>query len=54
MRRALLMAREDMREIRLIYFIVKREHRAARIPEDDLNSLMPKALEECPRTIHQQ
>ena len=54
MRRALLMAREDVRKFHLVYFIVECEDGSPRIAEDDLNSLGLQALQESACTIHQQ
>ena len=53
-RSPLLVARQDMRELHLIYLIVEREDSAARIAEHDLDALLLQTLQERPCTIHQQ
>ena len=54
MRRALLMARQDVRKLHLVYFIVECEDGSPRIAEHDLNPLGLQALQESACTIHQQ
>ena len=50
----LLVARQDMRKIHLIYFIVEREDCPARIAKHDLDALRLQALQESACTIHLQ